>query len=105
MLTVFVRLTRLVETANEALVVPVRTVTVDGTDAAVESLLASATTAFPVGAVSSVTVPVDVCPPVTPAGLNASPVRTGRAGGGDDAAASILKRTPSPKAPPTTVEP
>ena len=58
MLTVWVRLTRVVETANDALVAPSGTVTVAGTDTTDGLLLETVTTALPEGAgPESVTVP------------------------------------------------
>src|SRR5215208_3544043 len=103
MVTVFVRLTPLVETAKEALEAPAATVTVGGTEATDELLLVSVTTAPPGGAAPpSLTVPVDVCPPTTPNGFS---VKSVKVGGGAGALGSMRNSTPSPKAPPTTVEP
>ena len=67
--------TALVVTVNVALVAPAGTVTLAGTVAAVLSL-DSVTCAPPAGAgPSSVTVPVELLPPVTVVGLSASEER------------------------------
>ena len=67
--------TTLVVTVNVALVAPAGTVTLPGTVAA-ELLLDSVTCAPPAGAApSSVTVPVELLPPVTVVGFTASEVR------------------------------
>ena len=66
-------LTAVVETVNVALVAPAGTVTLAGTVAAAVLLLESAIDAPPDGAAaSSVTVPVELSPPVTVVGLRAS---------------------------------
>src|SRR3989442_10376800 len=67
--------TALVVTVNVTLVAPTGTVTLAGTEAA-ELLLDSVTCAPPAGAgPSSVTVPVELLPPVTVVGLSASEER------------------------------
>ena len=59
-----------VEIVNVAVIAPAGTVTLDGTDATVESLLESATITPSVGAAAvRVTVPVEGLPPSTVVGL------------------------------------
>jgi len=77
MVTAVEELTVVVVTVNDALVAPAGTITLAGVDAAA-LLSASVTTIPPVGAAPfSVTVPVDVVPPFTLAGLNDTLERTG----------------------------
>jgi hypothetical protein len=83
MVTVVDEATALVLTANVALVAPAATVTLEGTLAAVASLLERATCAPPAGAGPlSLTVPAEDCaPPTTLVGFSESDERVG--GGGD----------------------
>src|SRR5512133_3995250 len=106
MVTVCVRLTRSVETANDALVAPAGTVTAAGTDTTDELLLETVTTALPEGAgPERVTVPAAAAlPPTTLTGASVNPVSVGT-GLGAGGVASMRNRTPSPNAPPTIVEP
>ena len=72
-----------VDTVKLAVDLPSGTVTVGGTLAADGRVLASATTAPPVGAgPESVTVPMDFAPPNTETGLRASAESAGAGGGG-----------------------
>ena len=81
-------LTADVVVANVALVAPATTETLPGTPATL-LLLVSETTAPPVGAADvSVTVPCDVVPPVTLAGLRFTPCRL--AGGGCGVTVSVV---------------
>ncbi len=94
MLTAVATVTAPVVTLNVALVAPAGTVTFAGTLAAVE-LAESDTSAPPVGAaLVSVTVPCDVAPPVTLAGLSVNALRL--AGGGTGATVSVLVRLAPP---------
>src|SRR2546426_509075 len=71
MTTVVVDVTCAVLTVNVVRVCPAGTTTLFGTAAKTELLLASVTTALPVGAADCrVTVPVEEMPPVTVLGLN-----------------------------------
>jgi hypothetical protein len=70
--------TGVVVIVNVALVLPLATVTLAGTLAAVALSLLSCTTTPPVGAGPlNVTVPWEVDPPVTPVGIAASELNTG----------------------------
>jgi hypothetical protein len=86
--------TALVLTVNDALVAPAGTVTVEGTLAAVVSLLESWTWAPPAGAAPlNVTVPVEEFPPVTLAGFSVSDERVGDGGGAGAEEDSSKSRT------------
>jgi hypothetical protein len=81
MVTVVDAATALVLTVNVALVAPARTVTLEGTLAAVVLLLESTTCAPPAGAAPlSVTVPVEEFPPLTLVGFSESEERETDAG-------------------------
>lgn len=94
MLTAVDAVTETVVTVNVALEAPAGTVTLAGT-VAVAELEASDTTAPPVGAaLVNVTVPCEVPPPVTLAGLSVKALRL--AGGGTGVTASVLVRLAPP---------
>ena len=98
---VVVIVTEVVVTGNVADEEPAGTSTVAGT-AALPLLLPRETTAPAAGAGPvRVTVPVDDDPPVTCAGFSVTDVSEAATG----AAGSTRNNTPSPNAPPTTVEP
>src|ERR1700676_5385865 len=89
MVTVVDEVTALVLMVNVALVAPAATVTLEGTVAAVVSLLESVTSAPPVGAGPlSVTVPVEEFPPVTLVGFSESEERATGAEAEEDSSKS-----------------
>ena len=88
-------LTEVVVTVKLALVAPAGTVTLAATIATALLLLESVTTAPPDGAtLVSVTVPCDVPPPVTLAGLSVNVLRL--AGGGTGVTVSVVVRLAPP---------